>query len=865
MRFYRLLLRLYPAAFRVQYEEELAKVFALRSRNASPPFARLLLWLESIADTLPSALAAHWDLLRQDLRYCARLFARSPGFAITAILVAALGVGATTAAYSVTDHVLLRPLPFPEANRLVKLWEDMSPGNYTTMEPSPANYSDWKRLSHSFSGMAAFRGLSVSMTGVGDPEQVEGNAFTSDLLPMLGARPLLGRIFSQADDQPGAPGTVILSYAMWQGRFGADPNILTRKIELDGEPYTVIGVMPGEFQFPRPAVQIWTAMRFKPEDFEDRNNNYLRVIAKLRPGVSREQARAEMGIVSEELRREYPKDNEHVGVTVNPLRDELSGRSRIMLFALLGASFCVLIISCTNLANLLLSRALLRQRELALRAALGAGRERLVRQMLTESLAIALLGGVVGIGLAEAAVPLLKKLVPSSLPIASVASIDGRVLLVSFALVVLTGLCFGLIPALRASGELAPAGLGERSGVSLSSSGERLRSGLIVGEIALSLVLVLSCGLLLRALWKLEQVDPGFRSEHVLTMRTALTQPRYEKVAVRTAFYDSVLARIRQTPGVDSAAFTSFLPIVMQGGIWPVAIAGQNSELDRAFHEASLRFVTPDFFRTLNIPLRSGRTLRESDGPKSQYVAVVSESFARQYWPKQDPLGRHFAFAFADRTVVGIVGNVRVRGLERESEPQVYLPYRQVGDGDLIWYAPKDLAIRSSLKIEQLLPRVRHIIAEADPQQPISDIQTLDEIVAEDWAPRRTQLIALGTFALIAILLTAIGIHGLLAFAVGSRTREIGVRMAVGAQPGQILGLVMGQSLLLALIGIALGLALSVAAARSVAGLLAGISPTDPATYTIAAFTAFAMACAGSFLPAIRALRVDPIRAIRAE
>jgi len=287
--------------------------------------------------------------------------------------------------------------------------------------------------------------------------------------------------------------------------------------------------------------------------------------------------------------------------------------------------------------------------------------------------------------------------------------------------------------------------------------------------------------------------------------------------------------------------------------------------LDRAFHEASLRFVTPDFFRTLNIPLRSGRTLRESDGPKSQYVAVVSESFARQYWPKQDPLGRHFAFAFADRTVVGIVGNVRVRGLERESEPQVYLPYRQVGDGDLIWYAPKDLAIRSSLKIEQLLPRVRHIIAEADPQQPISDIQTLDEIVAEDWAPRRTQLIALGTFALIAILLTAIGIHGLLAFAVGSRTREIGVRMAVGAQPGQILGLVMGQSLLLALIGIALGLALSVAAARSVAGLLAGISPTDPATYTIAAFTAFAMACAGSFLPAIRALRVDPIRAIRAE
>ncbi len=865
MTVYRLLLFLYPSAFRWQYEQELCRLFSIRLRDAANPLSLFLLWVETIIDVILTALQTHWDILRQDLRYVQRTLRRSPGFTITSIVVAALGIGATTAAYTIADHVLIRPLPFPDSGRLVEVWENMSPGNYKEMEASPANYRDWKQISKSFSGMAASRGLSVSMVGVGQPAQIEGASATADLFPVLGAKAALGRLFTPEEDRPGAPGTVVISDAFWQQRFAADPNVIGKRLLLDGEPFVVIGVMQKHFDYPRRNVQVWTTMRFVNGDFEDRNDNYLHVLAKLAPGISVQQARSEMQVISERLKREYPKDNDHVGVTINNLRDEVSDRSRLMLIALLSASFCVLLIACTNLANLLMARALFRSKEVALRNALGAGRERLVRQMLTESLMLAMCGGLLGVLIAAAAVPLLSKLVPNSLPIAETPSLDSRVLLFSLLLTALTGICFGVIPAACAARDASAGGLQEGSRQGVGGRKERLRSTLVVAEVAISFMLLICCGLLVRALWQLELTDPGFRAQNVLTMRTALPMPKYESTVRRTQFYTSVLSKIRELPGVVNAGYTSFLPMVNPGGIWPVTIAGQPENRDRAFHQASLRFITPGFLEAMAIPLLRGRTILESDTDRTQYAAVVSNSFVKQYWPDQDPIGRQFEFGFATRTVVGVAGDVRVRGLERTSEPQVYLPYRQVPDNYLVWYAPKDLAIRYRSGGVNLVPAIRRIIAKADPEQPVSYVQTLAEVIEDETAPRLTQIRVLGGFAVIAILLAGIGVHGLLSFSVSSRSQEIGVRRAVGAQSGDILGMILRESLLLVVTGIAAGIALSYAAARSLEALLQGVHVFDLPTYTAAFALALCMTLVGSFWPALRALRIDPMLAIRAE
>lgn len=865
MAFYRFLLLLYPASFRAQYSEELCSLFALRLRNASNPVATLLTWVDALIDVLLTAVQTHVDILRQDLLYTWRTLRKSPGFAITGIIVAALGVGATTAAYTITDHALLRPLPFPESDRLVKLWEDMTPGNYRTLEVSAPNYQDWKQMSKSFSGMAAFRPLSVAMVGSGVPQQIEGASVASDLLPMLGAQPLFGRIFTAADDRPGASGTVLLSYSLWQRQFAGGANILGRRLLLDGQPYVVIGVMGRSFVYPRPDAQLWTTLRFTNDDFTERNNTWLRVVAKLRPGVSIEQARAEMRLISERLKREYPKDNEHVGVTINSLRDEISNNSRLLLYALLGASFCVLLIACTNLANLLLARGLQRRKEVALRKALGAGRERLVRQMLTESLVLAFCGGWLGVLIAFAAIPLLSRLIPTALPVAEIPAIDGRVILFALSITTLTGLGFGVIPSIRAASTSNVEGLREGGREGIGGKKERLRSGLVVAEIALSLVLLVSSGLLVRALWQLQQVNPGFRADNVLTLRTALQMPKYESTARRVQLYTRILPEIRALPGVASAGYTSFLPIVAQGGLWPVSIPGQEQNTDIALHQASLRFITPGYFETMRVPLLRGRAVTDSDTDKTQWVAVVSESFAREYFPGRDPLGRQFDFGFATRTIIGVVGDVCVRGVERTSEPQVYLSYKQVPDKFITWYAPKDLVVRSSLPSERLLPALRRIIAAADPEQPVSDVQTLSHIVEQDTASRKTQVFVLSGFTFLAILLTGIGIHGLLSFTVSMRTQEIGVRVALGAKSQNIVAMILRESLLLGIAGAFVGSALAYAAGRSLASLLAGVQPGDLNTYAAGLAVALCTTLAGSLWPTWRALRVDPMTAMRVE
>jgi putative ABC transport system permease protein len=861
MSVYKALLHLYPASFRAEYGAEMCAIFARRRRDAAGPPAVAVLWAATFFDVLFNAAAVHWDILRQDLRYTVRSLGRSPGFALTAILVAALGVGANTAAFSVTDFVLIRPLPFAEPERLAKLWQRL-PG-YTRMELSPANYRDWKHVSTAFDSMGAFYELSVNLVGQGDPERLDRAVVTADMFPLLGAHPLLGRVFAAPDDRAGAAGTLMLSYPLWQAVFGGDAGVLGRRVTLDNEPHTVIGVMPPDFHFPSRQVEIWTPARFQEQDFQDRGDNYLEVVARLRRGVSLERARAEMDVVAAQLARQYPKENKRVGANVIRLRDEISEQSRLLLVALSGAALCVLLIACANLANLLLARALARQKELSVRAAMGAGRERLVRQLVTENLVLAMLGGLLGVVAAIAAVPLLARLVPNSLPIAQAPSVDFRVLIFAGLLTGLTGIGFGVFPALRASGRADLSGLreGARAG---GGRKERLRSSLVIAEVMASVILLVSAGLLMRALWRLQATDPGFSSEGVLTLRTALPMPKYEGTARRAEFYTRVLSDTRALPGVSAAAYISFLPMVMRGGIWPVGMDGEERERTEA-HTASMRFVTPGFFAALGIPLHMGRDVEESDTIDRPFAAVVSESFVRRYWPDQNPLGRHFQLAFHDRMVVGVVGDIRVRGLERNSEPQVYLSYKQVQDGWLAFYSPQDLVVRSSASTGALLPALRRIIRSADAQQPVSEVRTMAQIVEAETASRSAQVRVLAVFAAIAFLLAGVGIHGLLSFAVSRRAQEIGVRIALGARPGTIVKMVLRQGVLLAAAGVLPGVALAYAAGRAMQALLAGVQPGDAPTFAAAAGLCVLMTLLGCLFPALRAVRVDPITAIRAE
>jgi putative ABC transport system permease protein len=568
--------------------------------------------------------------------------------------------------------------------------------------------------------------------------------------------------------------------------------------------------------------------------------------------------------VASQLKQQYAKENVNTGATVVPVRDDLSQPSALTLIALAGAAACVLLIACANLANLLLARALARRRELAVRQALGAGRERLVRQLLTESLILAGTGGVLGVLFAALTMPLLSQLVPDSLPIAATPGLDLRVLMFAAAATTVTGLVFGMVPALYGRASAGSDGL--RDGARAGERGrERLRGILVVVEIALSVVLLVSGGLLLRALERIQRIDPGFATEHILTARTSLPMPKFENRAPREQFYTRVLSNLRALPGVSSAAYISFLPMGdNRGGIWPVGLHGPEAER-RENQVATLRYVTPGFFSTLSIPILRGRDVDDADTASRPYVAVVSQSFAMRFWPDQDPIGRHFFFAFSDRTVVGVVGDIHVRGLTRQSEPQVYVPFNQVADSALTWYAPKDLAIRTTGDPLSIASSLRRIVHEADPRQPLSEVRPLTDVVGEDTAPRAMQLRIIGGFALMAVLLAAVGIHGLLSFAVSQRTHEIGVRRALGASSVDIVTMVVRRSTWLAAVGILAGVAIAYYAGRTMESLLAGVKPADTLTLASAVTLAAVMTLAGSALPTLRAVRVNPTEALRAE
>jgi putative ABC transport system permease protein len=804
----------------------------------------------------------------QDVKYGARMLWKRPGFTAVAVLTLALGIGANTAIFSLVNAVLLRPLPFAEPERLVMIWEDAARIGFPKNTPAPANYVDWKTQTRSFEGMAALMTASYNLTGQGEPQKIAAHAVTADLFPLLGVRPARGRAFTPEEEKPGSDGVVILSHGLWRDSFGADPALVGRDILLNGEKRTVVGVMPEGFQFLDPWVRLWVPLAQAPEDWANRGGHYLQVVARMKPGVTAEQADADVKTVMARISRDNPEEAAELGAYVMPLRDELAGEVRRPLLMLVVAVAFVLLIACANIAGLLLSRSAARRREIAIRVALGAGRWRVVRQLLTESALLGLAGGAAGVLLALWSFAFLRRLVPPSMSLATPLAVDGRALLFTLLVSLLTATLFGLAPALQASkfepGDTLKQG-GGRGGV--GGSARRLRGAFVVAEVALSLVLLVGAGLLIQSLNRLRGQYQGLRPGNVLTLRTVLPQNRYTDHAQREAFYDAVLGRVRSLPGVVTAGYTTTVPLTWKGGSSGVTIEGRPTPPGLG-NDATHRQVTADYLQALGVRLKAGRYLQETDVPRSLPAAVVNEAFARTYWPGEDAVGKRFKIGGPDSerpwlTVVGVVEDVRQMGLDVPVKPEMYLPYRQVDYQP--WFAPSYLVIRTSVEPTGLAAPVRREVHAVDPEQPVSNVQTMAEILGEESEQKQTGMLLLAVFAGVALLLASLGIYGVLSFFVVQHTQEIGVRLALGAQPRTILALVLRRGMRLALAGVALGLAGALALTRLIQSQLFGVSASDPLTYAGLALLLAAVALVACLVPARRATKVDPMVALRYE
>jgi putative ABC transport system permease protein len=800
------------------------------------------------------------DSLVADIRYSLRLVRRAPGFAAIAIATLALGIGANTAIYSIVDSVLLRPLPYGDPDRIVMVWEDASFIGFARNTPAPANYFDWKQRNRVFTDMAATRGAVANLTAGGPPEQILGRRVTANFFSVLDVRPILGRTFTEEEDRTAAP-VAIISYGLWQRRYGGDPTVVGTSILMNGSAMTVIGVMPQTFVFRSREIDFWAPIQFTPAEAANRTSHFLNVVARLRPGVTLEQARGEMNRIAAELTAEYPDSNGRQGAVVVPIKTELLGNMELALIVLMGAAGCVLLIACANLASLLLSRAVARRSELAVRVALGADAPRLVRQMIVEALVLALAGGALGLAMAPAGMTLIAGLVPTTVPDLAPARIDPRLLGFTLGLSMLTGLFFSIVPAVQAARASLNDALrqGGRAGV---GGGRALtRDALVVGQVAAALVLLVGAGLMLRTLANLRATDVGFRTDGLLTMRTTLPPAKYPDAAARLAFYERVLAEVRQLPGVRSAGYVSMLPFLSQGNTSGYRIEGRAVESGQ---DALFRAGTNNYLKTLGVQLVEGRLPDERDGPDAPLIVVVNETFARRYWANQSALGHRVSFSGPDgpwRTIVGVVKDVRERGYDLEMKPGVYVTYAGLGNA----WIPENLAIRADGDLPGLADAVRRVIAGVDPEQPVAAVRSMEEIIDLNVVGRRQQTLLLTTFAALALLLASVGLYGVLSYAVTRRRREIGVRLALGASRSDVVRLVVGHGLALTGIGLALGLVAAWAVTRAVSSLLYGVQPTDLVTFTIVVGLLTAVAVAACGVPAMRAARLDPMNVLRQE
>jgi putative ABC transport system permease protein len=798
----------------------------------------------------------------KDLRLALRQLRQQPGFTATALLIIALGVGASTAAFTVMNHVMLRPLPFAEPNRLVTFFQTRD-GEALIRVTSAPNFVDWRSRTRSFAAAGAYTLTPLNLVAHEQPLHVDGAAVDSGFFQTLGVKPAAGRTISAADDPDSAADVVVLSDGLALALYGSPAAALQRSITLNDQPYTIVGVMPADFRYPSRNIALWTNVHLSSRNYS-RDNTMFSGIARLAPSVSLRGAQADLDNVASQLRREYPTENARVGATVSSMRDSIEPRSRIMVLAVFGASLCLVLIACTNLANLLLARGTMRQDEVALRLAVGAHRGHIIRQLLTECLVVVAIGGVAGFVLAAYAMPWLATLVPQSLPAGSIPSADWRVFAFACVLVVGTVLGAGLGPAFRTFKVSTPLQSRTRAGVGRQTA--RAHSTLVLVQVAGTVVLLVGAVLLLKSMWRVQQIDPGFRSDGVLTLRTPLPMPTYAMAARRAQFYSRVLSDVRALPGVRSAAMTGYLPMVFGGGIFPASLPGTPQGSPDAI-STGIRYITPSYFETLGIRFIGGRDITERDTFTAPFVVVISQSLGARLWPGQDPIGRKMNVAFFDRTVVGVVQDIHVRGLEQTSEPQVYMPSDQVPNRWLTFHMPKDLAIRAGSDAEALAlaPAVRRIVHDADPQMPVIDVQLLRDVVASQTAARRLQVTMLLAFAGAAFLLAAVGIHGLISFIASRRRHEVGVRVALGATRQTILGMFVRHGLTLGVGGVVIALPLAYAGARAMHSLLFGVTVSDPVAYGSAVLVAILMAFAGSLVPALRIASVNPNDALRSE
>jgi putative ABC transport system permease protein len=796
------------------------------------------------------------DGLLAELRYGLRLVRKSPVFALITIGTLALGIGANTAIYAVVDAVLLRPLPYSEPERLMMVWEDASDVSFPRNTPAPANYFSWKEQNRVFSDIAATRGAAANLTLGGPPEQIVGRRVTANFFAVLGVRPALGRAFTEEEDRSGAAVTVI-SYGLWQRRYGGSPDVIGSDAMMNGSRRTIIGVMPRGFVFRNRDIDFWNPMQFTAAETAARGSHYLNVVARLAAGVTLEQARQEMESIARRLEEQFPGTNARIGAVVVPLKEDLLGDTSLQLMVLMSAAGCVLLIACTNIAGLLLTRAMSRRGEMAVRTALGATSRRLVRQMMIESLILALAGGVLGLALVPAGITVLAAMVP--IGIQSSPGLDGTLLTFSMVVALGTGLLFSLVPAAHAARASLHQTLQE-GGRSRIGSRALTRDLLVVVQVATALVLLVAAGLLVRTLDNLRSIDLGFRIDHLLTMRTTLPVPKYRDPNARLAFYDRVVAEVRALPGVEDAAYISTLPFLSVGNTLGYTVEGQPEALGQ---DSLFRVGTADYLKTLGVRLLEGRLLLDSDNRDAPRVMVINETFARKHWPGESALGRRVRFGSNDswRTIVGVVRDVRERGYELEMKPGTYVAYAQ----QLTDWFPESLVIRTSEEPTAIAPTVRRIIAGVDPDQPVAAVRTMREIVDLDVADRTDQTRLVGAFAGLALLLAGIGLYGVLSYGVSQRAREIGLRMALGASAGSVTRLVIGRGLTLTALGLGLGLALAWAVARSLTTLLYGVEAADPSTFAAVIALLSLVALAACAVPAVRAARVDPMEVLRQE
>jgi putative ABC transport system permease protein len=845
----------------LQYRETLlAEWDKLDSRNKLD-----LLWHSAgaFADALSLQPRRLEDEMFQDLRYGVRMLLKQPGFTLIAVLTLGLGIGANTAIFSVVNAVLLRALPFKDTGRLVALWES-NPQNPQN-EVAAANFLDWRAQNQVFEQLAALSYASVALTGEAEPERLQAVVVTPSFFATLGAQARLGRTFLPAEERPDAPRVVVLSHDLWQRRFAADPNLIGKTIMLNGLNRTVVGVMPPGFQLQFPTqrqVDLWLPRIFTTTLSANRTAHFLYVFARLKPNVTTAQAQGEMETLARRLAEQYPNSNTNVSVRLNPLQTQIVGKVRRPLLILLGAVACVLLIACANIANLLLGRAAVRQREFAIRAALGATRLRVIRQLLTESVMLAGLGGALGLLLAFWGIRLLIAISPATLPRLQEVGIDGQVLGFTLLVSLLTGLVFGLVPALQASRLDLNASLKEGQRSAIGGLRQQLR-GLLVGtEVALALVLLTGAGLLLRSFWHLLEVNPGFKPDHVLAMDIALPGAKYGKAEQQAAFFEQSLRRVESLPGVVSAAAGLNLPLSGSNATTGVTPDDRPIPAPSDVSQIDYRLISPNYFRTLGIPLRAGRDFSERDAPGNPPVAIINESLAHRFWPNEDAVGKRLTVREnppVSCEVIGVAGDVKHYRLDAEAKAEIYVPYLQ---------RPNDfmhIVVRTAADPLQLVGALRRELAAVDKDQPVHNIKTMEQLLAESIAQPNFNLRLLGIFAAVALLLAAVGIYGVVSYLVTQRTHEIGIRLALGARAQDVLKLVVKQGMSWALGGVALGLIASFALTRLMEGLLFGVRASDPLTFMVITLLLSGIAFVACWVPARRATKVDPLSALRQE